>query len=57
MLLQPECVSPHGTTAEDGIAGCNRGKGTNRGGRASPTLDNTWAQALTEGVEVCVDQD
>jgi hypothetical protein len=57
MLLQPECVSPHGTTAEDGIAGCTRGKGTNRGGRALPTLDNTWAQALTEGVEVCADQD
>jgi hypothetical protein len=32
-------------------------KGQTEGGRALPTLDNTWAQALTDGVEVYADRD
>jgi hypothetical protein len=32
-------------------------EGQTEGGRASPTLDNAWAQALTDGVEMCADRD
>jgi hypothetical protein len=38
MLLQPGCATLCGIPNEDGIAGCDRGKGTKQGGGAWPTL-------------------